>query len=77
MDSDSGIAFDQKLSAALKIFGTRSFGEIAFQLDRKIMETMFQPGTSASNDDLIKKIESMVISLPELRRPDLKGNFAS
>lgn len=49
VDSDSAVEFDQKLSAALRTLGTRVIGEIAFQLDRGILETMFQPGTSLSN----------------------------
>lgn len=32
VDSDSAVEFDQKLSAALRISGTRVIGEIAFQL---------------------------------------------
>lgn len=36
MDSDSGIEFDQMLSAALKFLGTMVIGEIAFQLDKRI-----------------------------------------
>lgn len=49
VDSDSAVEFDQKLSAALRISGTTVIGEIAFQLDRGIMETVFQPGMSPSN----------------------------
>lgn len=49
MDSDSAIEFDQKLSAALKILSNRVIGEIAFQINRGILETIFQPGTSPSN----------------------------
>lgn len=36
MDSDSGIEFDQMLSAALKILRTWVIWEIAFQLDKRI-----------------------------------------
>lgn len=49
MDSDSAIEFDQKLSAALKILSNRVIGEIAFQVNRGILERIFQPGTSPSN----------------------------
>lgn len=41
MDSDSGIEFDQMLSATLKILGY-------------IMEIVFQPGATSSNDESMK-----------------------
>lgn len=54
MDSDSGIEFDKKLSAALRILGTWVIREIAFQLERRIMETVFKPDRSPSNDESMK-----------------------
>lgn len=55
VDSDSAVEFDQKLSAVLRTLGTRVIGEIAFQLERGIMETVFQPGMSPSNGQSKKK----------------------
>lgn len=56
MDSDSGIEFDQMLSATLKILGTWVIGKIAFQLDKRIciMEIVFQPVATSSNDESMK-----------------------
>lgn len=74
MDSDSAIEFDQKLSAALRISCTGVIGEIAFQLERGIMETVFQPGMSPSNG---QSEEKPILWLYLLKHwcPDYERNF--
>lgn len=74
VDSNSAVEFDQKLSAALRILGTRVIGEIAFQLEREIMETVFQPGMSPSKG---QSKEKPIVWFYLLKHwcPDYERNF--
>lgn len=77
MDSDSGIEFDQMLSAALKILGTWVIGKIAFQLHKRI----YNGNSVSTRRDIVQwwiyENSMSCIYFTEHRFPEIKGDTES